>query len=607
MLLTQAEEIPKGNDWIYETKYDGFRCLLEWVDEPALISRDGKNLNQQFPEIIDFLQGIKDKIRAYLPLQLDGELVFLTNNFKSEFSVIQLRGRMRSQNSIKKHAVEFPCHFVAFDVLQLKGEKLTNLELIKRKESLREFGKGAELPTSIHYENQVRLQIIDVFLNAGELWEKIKIHNGEGLISKKKKSNWVSGIRTTNWLKIKNWLYVTVILTKFDKKNSYFNGAVYRDDALVDVVVFHHGLKEAEFKTLMKLFEENGAKLKNDVWELQPSICVEIACIGLFGGMLREPRFHSFKFSVEPEECDWEEMLHQLIPIPESVQITHPNKPVFHSIGISKEDYIYYLQNVAPFILPFLRSRPLTLIRYPHGVPGESFYQKSSPEIVPDFVSTTWVDDIHFILCNNVETLLWLGNQLAIEFHIPFQPIQTVHPTEIVFDLDPPSVNEFPLAIEAALQMKAIFDQFELTAFIKTSGGKGMQIYIPLPIDAFSYKQTGLFTKFICNFLVEQNPKWFTMERLKKNRHNKLYLDYVQHHEGKTIVAPYSPRANDEGLIATPLHWDEVHHSLKPQLFTIRNVEARIKEQGNPFLTFRDVAIDNEQPLSKVLHQLKHS
>ena len=88
MLLTQAEEIPKGNDWIYETKYDGFRCLLEWVDEPALISRDGKNLNQQFPEIIDFLQGIKDKIRAYLPLQLDGELVFLTNNFKSEFSVI---------------------------------------------------------------------------------------------------------------------------------------------------------------------------------------------------------------------------------------------------------------------------------------------------------------------------------------------------------------------------------------------------------------------------------------------------------------------------------------------------------------------------------------
>ena len=189
MLLTQAEEIPKGNDWIYEIKYDGFRCLLAWVDEPALISRDGKNLNQQFPEIIDFLQGIKDKIRAYLPLQLDGELVFLTNNFKSEFSVIQLRGRMRSQSSIKKHAVEFPCHFAAFDVLQLKGENLANLELIKRKELLQKFGKGAELPTSIHYENQVRLQIIDVFLNAGELWEKIKIHNGEGLISKKKKSN----------------------------------------------------------------------------------------------------------------------------------------------------------------------------------------------------------------------------------------------------------------------------------------------------------------------------------------------------------------------------------------------------------------------------------
>lgn len=434
----------------------------------------------------------------------------------------------------------------------------------------------------------------------------IKIHNGEGLIAKKRKSTWMSGTRTTNWLKIKNWFYVTVIVTKFDKKNGYFTGAVYQDDALVEVVLFRHGLKEEEFNVLKKLFEDSGTKLKNEVWELAPSICVEIACIDFLGGMLREPRFHTFKLNVEPEECTWEKMLHQLKPIPESVQITHPDKPIFQSIGIVKEDYLYYLQSVAPLMLSFLRNRPLTLIRYPHGVPGESFYQKSSPEKVPDFVSTTLVDDTYFILCNNIETLLWLGNQLAIEFHIPFQPIQTVHPTEIVFDLDPPSVDEFSLAVEAALQLKAIFDQFELKSFIKTSGGKGMQIYIPIPTNTFSYEQTGLFTKFVCDFLVEQNPKWFTIERLKKNRHNKLYLDYVQHREGKTIVAPYSPRGNAQGLIATPLHWDEVNRSLKPQIFSIPNVLARIKEQGNPFLPFRDVVVENEQSLNKVLQQLQH-
>ena len=153
--------------------------------------------------------------------------------------------------------------------------------------------------------------------------------------------------------------------------------------------------------------------------------------------------------------------------------------------------------------------------------------------------------------------------------------------------------------------MKAIFDQFELKSFIKTSGGKGMQIYIPLPTDAFSYEETGLFTKFVCDFLIEQNPQWFTIERLKKNRHNKLYLDYVQHREGKTIIAPYSPRGNEKGLVATPLNWNEVNTSLKPDQFSIQTVCERIKKQGNPFLQFSEVKTINKQSFTKILQQLK--
>ncbi|WP_102691477.1 DNA ligase D [Rummeliibacillus pycnus] len=604
MLLTLAMEIPQGQEWLYETKYDGFRCMLEWDEEPILISRNGKVLNRQFPEIMDDLMDKKESISPFLPLKLDGELVFLTNNFQSNFSVVQTRGRMRSQESIQKHTLTFPCHLVVFDLLELKGESQTNLNLTERKDKLQTLSKAIRMPISINYEDFNRLQLIDVFHDDQELWNKIIIHNGEGLIAKKKNSHWIGDIRTTNWLKIKNWRYVSVILTKFDKNNGYFNGAVYRENKLIDVVSFRHGLKEEEFGTLVTFFEANGTKLKGEVWELQPSICAEIACIDFLGGMLREPRFHTFKLNKEPEECTWRQMQRQLLPIPESVQITHPDKPVFPSLDIQKDDYLCYLQNIASLMLPFLRNRPLTLIRYPHGVPGESFYQKSSPENTPEFVTTTKVEDTQCIVCNNVETLLWLGNQLAIEYHIPFQPIQTDHPTEIVFDLDPPSVEEFSLAVEAALQMKAIFDQFALKSFIKTSGGKGMQLYIPLPKGAFSYEQTGLFTKFICDFLIEQNPKWFTIERLKKNRHNKLYLDYVQHREGKTIISPYSPRGNDKGLVATPLYWDEVNDSLKPDLFTILAVEERIKKQGNPFLSFRDMETANGQSFSNLLEQL---
>lgn len=606
MLLTAATEIPVGEDWLYEAKYDGFRCMLIWNrgdEEPTLISRNGNILNQKFPEIIDFCLEIKERIKSFLPLTLDGELVFLANNFQSNFSVVQTRGRMRSHNTIKKHVEKFPCHFVVFDCLENEGKSQTNSYFIKRKDVLQKLFETLSLPTSINYEDINRLQAIDVFSDSNKLWKNILVSNGEGIIAKRKTSKWVSNKRTTSWLKIKNWRYVTTILTKYNKSNGFFHGAIYKEDQLVEVVTFKHGLKEEESNTLIALFQSNGVKRSEIIWELEPSICVEIACIDFMGETLREPRFNSFKLEMSPDECNWQRMQRQLYPMPESVQVTHPDKPIWPASNILKDDYLLYLQFVSPYMLPFLRERNLTLIRYPHGVPGESFYQKSSPDNVPDFVKTKQIGDTNFVICNNIETLLWLGNQLALEFHIPFQPIQTDKPTEIVFDLDPPSVKEFHLAVKAALHMKAIFDQFELISFVKTSGGKGMQIYIPLPKDVFTYVETGVFTKFVCDFLIEQDPQWFTTERLKKNRNNKLYLDYVQHREGKTIIAPYSPRGNEIGCIATPLFWNEVNENLNPGMFNISAVLDRIKTAGNPFHKFQQN--NNEQKFASVLYQLK--
>ena len=150
--------------------------------------------------------------------------------------------------------------------------------------------------------------------------------------------------------------------------------------------------------------------------------------------------------------------------------------------------------------------------------------------------------------------------------------------------------------------MKVIFDQFGLESFIKTSGGKGMQIYIPLPFNTFSYEETGIFTEFVCKFLVEQYPDWFTIERLKKNRGNKLYLDYVQHREGKTIIAPYSTRGIGKGLVATPLYWDEVNEQLSPEQFTIQHVIERTQQIGNPLKDFQ--VVGERQKFRTVIEQL---
>ena len=130
-----------------------------------------------------------------------------------------------------------------------------------------------------------------------------------------------------------------------------------------------------------------------------------------------------------------------------------------------------------------------------------------------------------------------------------------------------------------------------------------MQIYIPLPLRTFSYEETGVFTEFICRFLAQQYPDSFTIERMKKNRGKRLYLDYVQHREGKTIVAPYSARGNNKGLIATPILWEEVTEKLTPDLFTIPHVMKRLNDIGNPFGDFREVG--EQQPFRAVLDQIK--
>ncbi|ATP39952.1 DNA ligase D [Solibacillus sp. R5-41] len=603
MLLTDSNEIPMGDEWLYETKYDGFRCTLEWVEKvPILKSRNDNELNKMFPEIIAFCNEIYESIKAHLPLFLDGELVYLVNNIQSNFSIVQQRGRMRNKEVITEHARKFPCHYVVFDLLKYRGEDQFNRYITTRKQILDKLFRGVQLPIKINYENTKRLQSIDVFVESEDLWNSIKIYNGEGMIAKKKMSKWLSDTRSKNWLKIKNWRFVSVIVFKYDTGNGYFSGGVYQDDNLIEIVTFKHGLREEEMKTLITFFQSNGRKV-NETISVEPSVCVDIACIDFDGSKLREPQFHVFRFDLNPDQCIWQQMQRQLQPIPEAVQVTHPNKPVWPIIGINKDEYLLYLQTVAPHMMPFLRDRLLTVIRFPHGALGESFYQKNSPDNIPEFVSTEHVEGTNFILCNNIETLLWLGNQLALEFHIPFQTMNTEKPSEIVFDLDPPSVNEFDLAISAAVKMKAIFDQFKLKSFIKTSGGKGMQIYIPLPIDTFTYEETGIFTEFVCNFLVKQYPQWFTTERLKKNRGNKLYLDYVQHREGKTIIAPYSTRGNEKGLIATPLNWDEVNDSLRPEKFTINAVLERIRVVGNPFTNFRDIG--ELQDFKSVLNQLE--
>lgn len=606
MRLTPAHDIPAGADWVYELKYDGFRAILVWEeDEIRLESRTGKQLNEQFPEVMEQCEQLRDQFAPFLPLTLDGELVFLVSEQQSEFAKVQQRGRLKNKEAIQRQAERFPCHFITFDLLSCKGKPLVDSPLMERKNQLQQLFQEAKLPSSVELEHPSLLQVIHTDQDSEYMKNVMTTYLAEGLVAKKKSSKWHDNTRSKEWLKMKNWRYVSVIVTRFDKENGYFQGSIYQDSALIEVVQFKHGFSKEEEQTLRTLFQTKGQLTGGSLYEIPPSIVASIACISFDGSALREPRFSSFLLDADPATCTFQHMLKQLYPLPAAIDVTHPEKPIVPALQLNKADYLLYLRQAAPYLLPFLRERRLTLIRYPHGTGDEFFYQKSTPDYAPDFVLTDEVDDISYTVCNDPRTLLWLGNQLAMEFHIPFETRDTDRPTEIVFDLDPPSVNEFYLAIEAAKRIKALLDGLFLTAFIKTSGGKGLQVYIPLKKNAFTYEETRQFTAFICQFLCEQAPDLFTLERLKKKRGNRLYLDYIQHDAGKTIIAPYSPRGNELGLVATPLEWDELYHDeLHPSLFTMPAVIERLKEKGDPFRRMRHLV--NDDAFRQVLHQLAH-
>ncbi|WP_423798832.1 DNA ligase D [Neobacillus sp. SAB-20_R2A] len=606
MLPTLTFDQPVQKDWLFEVKYDGFRAILDWDSNGIeLTSRNGKSLLPQFPEIEDFLLQHENEFKPFLPLRLDSELVSLENPYKANFSAIQIRGRLKAVKKIGEQAKNSPCRLMIFDLLVQNGKPMYGLEFLKRKEELNRLFKKTGLELNADPYNKQLLQPVMAYEDFNEIWEKVVLYDGEGIVAKQASSIWEEGKRSLHWLKYKNWKYVSCFVTSYDKTNGYFYVGVYKDDSIYGVGQVLFGFKPDEKQALGQILKQNMVKEDNQFIFVEPAICLEVKYLELYENQLREPHFDHFRFDLVPEDCTYDKFIFQQKNLPEDLEITHPDKPLWDKFNIRKADYILYLREISPYMLPFLKSRLLTVIRFPHGMFGEAFYQKNCPDYAPDFVHTHTADDIDYILCNNLKTLIWLGNQLAIEFHVPFQTTISKGPSEIVFDLDPPSQDEFHLAIKASLLIKEVLDQLNLIGFIKTSGNKGLQIYLPLPEDEFSYDDTRLFTSFIAEYLISKDPDSFTIERMKKKRGNRLYVDYVQHGEGKTIVAPYSMRGNEHGGVATPLFWEEVDEKLNPRMFTLDYALERIKKFGDPFKNYFQTK--SIQPFAPVLEVLKQN
>jgi DNA polymerase LigD, polymerase domain len=270
------------------------------------------------------------------------------------------------------------------------------------------------------------------------------------------------------------------------------------------------------------------------------------------------------------------------------IKFTNPGKLLWPKTGIRKIDYLARMLELAPYILPHSKDRLLTCIRYPHGAGGKSFFQKNIPEYAPDWINTRTWNGTKYILLDSAATLAWLVNLAVLEFHTSFNTWQRDnYPTDIVFDLDPSEGQGFDAAAEAALLVKETLDSLSINSHVKTSGATGLQIYIPAG-GRYNYDEARMINEFFARYFSQKYPTKITIERMIENRGKRLYFDYLQMWQGKTIAMVYTPRATETATVSMPVEWDELEKGIHPEDFNLSNALERIKKKGDLFAPLLD-------------------
>jgi bifunctional non-homologous end joining protein LigD len=269
-----------------------------------------------------------------------------------------------------------------------------------------------------------------------------------------------------------------------------------------------------------------------------------------------------------------------------TVEITHPDKELFP--GITKADLAEYYENVSEWMLPHVRNRPLSLMRFPDGIDGQGFFQKNIPDYYPDWIRRVEVDKrggtvVHALVCD-ADTLVYLVGQNTITPHVWLSRADRVRqPDRIVFDLDPAPGSDFAAVRRAARQTGDLLRELGLEPFAQVTGSKGIHVWTPLRRRA-TFADVRPFARDVAELLVQRHPDHLTLEFRKAERHGRILVDVMRNAYAQTAVPPYAVRPRPGAPVATPLDWDELSDSkLRPDRWTVKNVMRRLSAKGDPW------------------------
>jgi bifunctional non-homologous end joining protein LigD len=589
---------PNDAKWIYEVKWDGVRALCYIQDgQVRMVSRNGNLIDRQYPE----LSILPHHVKAQTAI-VDGEIAALNERGVPSFELLQRRINVADASSVATLARHHPVVFYAFDLLYLDGRDLRGLPLMERKRLLKEVLQPNDV---IRYSEH--------FADGQALFEAAKQQGVEGIIGKKASSFYESR-RSGDWVKYKVHSSDSFLLCGFTEGERDHFGALILGIRDGGKLKWAGNVGTGFDRKTMKAIHDKLAPLAIEKCPLEPDknlpkkdvtwVRPELVCEIEFGnwtedGRLRAPVWKGFRPDIDPSEVarqnDDDPPVKRTVLLDPSLaeanltidghrlKFTNLNKVFYPKDGYRKRDLLNYYDAVAPLIIPYLKDRPLSLKRYPNGIDEPFFFQKEVAASFPKWLRTGMADGIRSVIGDDRATLLFLVNLGCID-HNPWMSRMgsLEHPDYLLIDLDPQDCS-YEKIVEAALVVRKKLDRAELESFPKTTGGDGMHIFVPLA-SRYTYDQVRSLAEVLARMVAHERPDLFTTPRaVAKREKGKVYFDWMQIGEGKTISAPYAVRAYAGAPVATPLAWREVTPRLRPEQFNIGNVLARFDRVGDLF------------------------
>jgi bifunctional non-homologous end joining protein LigD len=602
IMLAQLRDEPFSREgWLFELKYDGYRVLAATDRSAGTLSREIVTL--RYRSGLDSTDVYPDLVRAmaslpYRSLVLDGEVVVLDDEARPSFQRLQKRARLTRWRDIERAAVRLPAVYFVFDLLGFEDYDLRRLPLVERKRILRRvLPQAGPIRFADHVEER------------GEaLYDQVNKAGLEGLVAKRADALYRGG-RSSNWQKIRAARSGDFAIVGFtEAKGSrvgfgalhlgYLSGSkmLYAgrvgtgfDDALLEEL--HARLAPA--KRPEPPLSGPAPKGKEHAW-VEPRLVAEVKYTEWTeAGQLRHPVFLHLRDDKKVAECVRDDLppepeegavIESRGPVPE-VQITRPHKVFWPEEGYTKGDLVEYYRAIAPWLLPYLKDRPVVLTRYPDGIEGKSFFQKNIPDHTPRWIRTEsiWSEDsgkeTRYFICDTAETLLYLANLGTIPLHLWSSRMPALQaPDWSILDLDAKDAP-FSAAVKVARTIGKLCDEIELDCFVKTSGASGLHVLIPLG-GACTYQQSKQIAELIARLVSQELRDIASIARMPRSREGKIYIDTVQNGYGKLLVSPFCVRSRPGAPVSMPLRWTELNSKLSPARFHIKNAPARLKRLG---------------------------